>query len=540
MKRKVAVVSVELEGLTKSPFAVLGVTARDDRARILEAAEEQSLIADGDSCQQARALLTNPRRRLDAELAWFPGSSPRVAEQALTTSRSALAQIPLSPLAKANALVMLAGVSAPDSAAELSAFIDELTSAIDATDIAQVVREVNEDRQIAGFPPVTSLEIADEAFRERRQTLRRIALALLDRTPTSQMTDALNMLVGRLREEKRFSNFLHEIIDDYALRAQPYMTKEMANAERLMAKAREVAGSRPDALPPLIDALRTLLGTWKELTHPIQVSATVRGRPDEEGESLAFSVRSLAIDLNNDHDLVDQARQVSDLLASSFVALPRVLSKVSEDAEALERLAAQAAEQDAELAYAADIGMISKSRIAIDRNGIEWRGRRTALTAVRGVRWGAIRRSLNGIPTGTDYLIAWHDGSVSTSAEFRSGAIFEEMVPRIWKAIGFRLLQEMSARLGAGGQLTFGKMLVRNETVVLTRRKMFSSAPVEFAWGDVTVKSADGSFIVEGPRGSKASETMSYRDVDNVHFFEALVRHAFKQGCLRLSDAFKS
>lgn len=57
-------------------------------------------------------------------------------------------------------------------------------------------------------------------------------------------------------------------------------------------------------------------------------------------------------------------------------------------------------------------------------------------------------------------------------------------------------------------------------------------------WGDVTVRTADGAFIVEGPKGSKASETMAYREVDNIHFFEALVRQAFKNGQVRLSEAF--
>lgn len=154
------------------------------------------------------------------------------------------------------------------------------------------------------------------------------------------------------------------------------------------------------------------------------------------------------------------------------------------------------------------------------------------------MRWGAVKKSVNGIPTGTDYLIAWNDGVSTTTAEFRNGAIFEAFVPRLWQGVGFRLVNEMAAALGAGGELRFGKMIARDDTVVLTQRKMFGSERVEFGWGDVAVRTADGSFIVDGPKGSKASETMSYREVDNIHFFEALVRQAFKNGRVRLSDAF--
>ena len=47
--------------LHQSPFAVLGVTARDERRRIVELAEEKSLELDHDVCQKARSDLTNPR-----------------------------------------------------------------------------------------------------------------------------------------------------------------------------------------------------------------------------------------------------------------------------------------------------------------------------------------------------------------------------------------------------------------------------------------------------------------------------------------------
>jgi hypothetical protein len=531
-------VSNDRERRPANPFAILGVTTRDDRARIMEAAEERSLIADPEMCQQAQATLVNPRRRLEAELGWFPGTAPKLAETAASLAVGEVMELPLSGIAKANALVIAASNWTGRTIDELCDFLDALTTAADDVDVEQVVREVNEDRAISGFPAVVSVDVAADAIRDRRQAWRRTAMTVLERTPTAEMAEAMFNLVDRVAEQQRFPRFLHELIDDYALRAQPFMAREIAGAERLVEKARGLAATRPDALPPIIDALKELLVTWDELTHPIQVSATMRGQRDEDSEKLAFTVRSLSIDLYNDHSLLDESQQVSALVGSSFSALPRVASKIAEDAQALDDLSAQAAQQDAELAYAADVGTFGKTRLAIDRDGVEWRGRRTSLAAVRGVRWGAIKKSVNGIPTGTDYLIAWTDGVATTTAEFRSGAIFEAFVPRLWQGVGFRLVNEMVAKLGAGGELTFGKMLARNDTVVLTQRKMFSSERVEFGWGDVTVRTADGAFIVEGPKGSKASETMAYREVDNIHFFEALVRQAFKNGRVRLSDAF--
>ena len=227
---------------------------------------------------------------------------------------------------------------------------------------------------------------------------------------------------------------------------------------------------------------------------------------------------------------------LSSMVGASFSALPRIASQVAEDAKALEKLAAEAAQEEADLFYAADIGTFSKSRLAIDKTGVEWRGKRTSLPDVCGVRWGAVKKSVNGIPTGTDYLIAWTDGYSETSAEFKNGAIFEAFVPKLWKAVGFRLIDEMVRTLAGGGELRFGSMIARDDTVVLTRRKFLGSEPAEFGWGDVSVTTADGSFVVNGPKGSKASASMAYREVTNIHFFEALVRQAFKNGRVRLQE----
>ena len=67
--------------LADNPFYTLGATTDDDRRRIAELAEEKSLVGDEDSIRDARGVLTNPRRRLAAEVGWLPGlGTKRVAE----------------------------------------------------------------------------------------------------------------------------------------------------------------------------------------------------------------------------------------------------------------------------------------------------------------------------------------------------------------------------------------------------------------------------------------------------------------------------
>ena len=67
--------------LHKNSFWLLGVTVRDDKRRIIEMSEEKSLELDHELCQKAQSDLTSPRKRLEVEMAWLPGVSPRKAMQ---------------------------------------------------------------------------------------------------------------------------------------------------------------------------------------------------------------------------------------------------------------------------------------------------------------------------------------------------------------------------------------------------------------------------------------------------------------------------
>ena len=69
--------------LLQNPFYILGATARDNRHRIEDLAEERSLLSDADVCMNARSILTNPRKRISAEVAWLPGVAPERTDEML-------------------------------------------------------------------------------------------------------------------------------------------------------------------------------------------------------------------------------------------------------------------------------------------------------------------------------------------------------------------------------------------------------------------------------------------------------------------------
>ena len=62
--------------LLKNPFHILGATTQDHRHRIIELAEERSLLGDANECEESRSILITPSRRISAEVAWLPGVDP--------------------------------------------------------------------------------------------------------------------------------------------------------------------------------------------------------------------------------------------------------------------------------------------------------------------------------------------------------------------------------------------------------------------------------------------------------------------------------
>ena len=173
--------------LHRTPFAILGVTTRDDRRRIVELAEEKSLELDHDVCQKARSDLTNPRTRLNAEIAWLPGVSPRKASQLVESllhgPMAVREESGLPALAHLNLLAAaFEAVDGGHDAGDLAGFIQEVAYLAEDLDPEHILRDINEDRAVSGFPEVRALDQIEAELAERKRYYR------------SAIKDALNMI----------------------------------------------------------------------------------------------------------------------------------------------------------------------------------------------------------------------------------------------------------------------------------------------------------------------------------------------------------
>ncbi len=544
--------TLKTTALHQTPFAILGVTTRDDRRRIVELAEEKSLELDHDVCQKARSDLTNPRTRLSAEIAWLPGVSPRKASQLveglLHDAMAVREESGLPTLAHLNLLAAaFEAVDSEHDAEDLASFIQEVAYLVDEIDPEDVLRDINEDRAVSGFPEVRALDQIEAELAERKRYYRSAIKDALDRLPSTTLVQVMTDTVEgvALGGEDHAPELIDDLVDSYEVETQGFLLKEAENVHKLIKAARESANSGEAAVKPYVDKLDAVARNWDKVAQPIQLSAKARGIDHEASRDLAYEIRSLAIDLFNTHDMLTQSQRLIGLLQELFAELPEVSERVEQDADALAEIfherkqaVARRDEWAREITYRAEIGVMFKDTLSISPDGISWKGQSFSLDSITRVRWGGVRHSVNGVPTGTTYTIAFGDKRSEAVVELKKEDIYSKFIDKLWRAVCVRLLGEMLEALKDGRDLYFGDALLHDDGITLVKHKFLgANERVRCTWGQVQIWNADGSFCIGSKDDKKTNVGISYIHVANTHIMEQLIRMAFKKpGLRRLSE----
>lgn len=145
-----------------------------------------------------------------------------------------------------------------------------------------------------------------------------------------------------------------------------------------------------------------------------------------------------------------QSKRITGLLQELFAELPEVSERVEQDADALqdhfnnrEQAESRRNEWAREITYRAEVGMVFKDTLSISPDGVAWKVQRYPLDAITRVRWGGVRHSVNGIPTGTTYTLAFGDNRSEAVVELKRQEVYSTFIDKLWRAVGIRLLTEL-------------------------------------------------------------------------------------------------
>ena len=300
-----------------NPFWTLGATPRDNRRRIMELAEEKSLLSDEEVISFASSTLTNPRKRLGAEIAWLPGLGPKRANELVSMLQANPGEIQeqesIPALAKANLLV--GGLKAMGDKIEkddLPEWIVEIAEVYDEIDAEEALSLINEERDVSSFPKVTDQQAFDAEIDSRRQHFRTVIKDALNQLAPKELVEVITDVVESSTDmgELAAPLLIDDLVDTYEVEAQDFLDREEDNIDILLERIKSLAndGASEGSFSPVVDELIKVVKNWDVVAQPIQVSTKSRGLGHDASTRVAQKVRDVAIHLFNQHDKLDQSK----------------------------------------------------------------------------------------------------------------------------------------------------------------------------------------------------------------------------------------
>ena len=546
--------------LAENPFYTLGATTHDDRRRIAELAEEKSFVGDEDSIREARGVLTNPRRRLAAEVGWLPGLDTKQVAEAISllevNPREVRRTTGLPALARANLLAdAMVRNGASLGGGEAAQWIVELSETHERVVTQEVISLLNEARATAGFAEIANQESVEEELQGRRRHFRDAIKCCLDQLPSSSLVDAVTMAVDTTTHngEVQAPILIDDLVDTYEVEAQEFLDKETENLWAIVQQIRDGASESTgaDTMDALIGKLERIVKNWDYVAQPIQVSFSSRGLSHGLSHEVAREIRELAVELYNEHTLLEVSKRLTEIQREVFAEIAQITEQLDDDAEMLDEIATaraelleqmkeQAESWAREITYEADVG-IMKSKLRISPEGVHWKGGTIGLEEITRVRWSGTKHSVSGIPTGTTYSITVGAKRTFFTIELKKREMLTEFVDRLWKTAGVRLLTEMLQGLRAGEQYRFGTAVVSDYGMALERRRMFgANESVPCRWTELLIWNGAGTFCIARKDEGKVGVELAYSEIDNLHILEAAIRMFWDKTSPRLSDLLES
>lgn len=321
-------------GFATSAFATLELSPRSSKEAINEAVDRLAFESDRDPAEldAARARLLSARDRVEEEVAWLPEMPPsearRATSAALAGDLDALRSIwkTTSGLAQLNIGAAIVSLK-PDPT--LSA---EIIGSGLLWDSRGTLQTLQESRAIAGSPPIGE-EIWKRAVEKHLDSISTILA-----TPFSTSTKAAERLTKDLlkqqpRRSENTTNLIDSLIRSYRRIVQPKL--------RVIAEKIEQSIDIIKTDPQRDHSRQALVGQindWAALRGPVILHESNLGLEDEESISLARSIRSLAIELANDHSAFAAAKEITEALKAGFFRLPAFAEKLEEDSKTLDGL----------------------------------------------------------------------------------------------------------------------------------------------------------------------------------------------------------
>lgn len=533
--------------IKENPFYILGATTRDSRQKIQELVDEKSLSLDMSVCTEARAVLTNPRRRLSAELAWFPGVSIRqtktIIKELEDKELSAETLDHLSSLAGVNVVLSYLDSGVKLTTKNLENAIFTLARSYESIKPETVMNIINEDRTISGFPEVTDLSVIQEELTE----LKNNAIHVLQQAISSLSLETANKimlhLMERAQKEKSTYSLLDDVIDQvYVMIVQKdkdSIESKVIEAIKKLEDAMDKKATSKTTLNKLADELLEELETFDNIMQPIQLSTQKRGLEHDITREIAHKVEDLTVTIIKKTRDFALAEKIMKRTKELFVEVGSVNESLSMGLDAINKIQQddKAFEESIKYKYTKNSFWGGSTTLSLDSKHIVYGDTKYNTDDITHIRYGTTKRYQNGVYMGTDTFVGFGTDETDTRITMLSEDEFFKFIDCLMKAVGIRIIQAMVDQLARGKSL-YG--FIYDDKVKLAKDNAF--APTEFKtfkWSDVMAGMQSGFLIIMAKSDTKYKVTLGLQDVENAPLLGLMLDRFLKLGEKKITEAFK-
>lgn len=545
---QIAVPQGKETSLHQSPFWLIGASTRDNRQRIVELADEHSLSIDDTTLRETRTMLTNPRKRLGAELAWFPGVDPERVIRLVTMARDnvgvVMVEDDLPPLAQANLLCSnFEQLTDKTPIATAGESIARFCDLIDRISPEATLRSINADRTCAAFPPLNDVGQIQEGLRERTAVYRTHIKALLDQLTPMQLIATMSKAVQVATHDASQPppRQLVDLIDAYEVEAQGFLQAEATNLQTLIQRAREILPKDSAQLSQLLDRIERLVRNWHRVAQPVLLARAANGLEHRAARELATAIRSFGVFLINEHQRDKALHRLVTLLQELFSHMPSIANLINEDLVVLEKIARNTQVRDTDLRHGetieinlGDEGMLQASAI-----GLRYGGKLYPLGSITQLGWSAVRRTVDGVTTGMIHTVIWGNEDRNATLALDDERLVEPVLNLLWRACGYRLMLDLAASVGIGHRYRFGNVEVFDEGVVLLQRTLFGTRQTILKWRQISADWENGDYVIASSANYNRRVVLDPITVPNIPILEQALRAVLRDKLERMSMLLK-
>ena len=309
----------------ENPFAVLGVTPMDNQDAIDQAVDAKFFDMTEEEerrCNDAKAILETPQKRIIAELRWFCGTiASDIKEMTDALGRGEMYRSAFqNPLAEFTFRANLLPHQDVDALAQAILRLDELDRSLTPEKLASIV---NGDREVAKFPRVQTDAVA-AAWDDVRADLRRTFHALGERLGKETYVKLANDIARRaFQKNDACGRVVETFLENYELDVSADVEQQKEPLADLLKGI-----DAKDVHEEQLQQLETMVPAIAVLTQPLTAWHVAQGLADNDlGVDIFYAVRSRAIDIYNDGKDIASSQRLMKLLETAFPILPEEAQK---------------------------------------------------------------------------------------------------------------------------------------------------------------------------------------------------------------------